>query len=224
MKYEIQHSTFVDGWVNASTTEDADGNEIPLVFDSREEAQAEIDSDLAEIAAQIASGERAADEGYDPDEFRVREVTPVSDLPVSDLDNIMSKTTFAYGDMENAFTLGVELRQHIIDSDFDLVGGIAAFRLGVIAASECYESAVPTDENGEGNYDEFDWETSLEAFAEKLAVHFSDNQPLWAALNHGRNTGFSIGGIAVSAAELQDQFEFAVTKLAKSAIHEATWK
>ncbi len=74
MKYEIQHSTFVDGWVNTSTTEDADGNEIPLVFDSREEAQAEIDSDLAEIAAQIASGERAADEGYDPDEYRVREV------------------------------------------------------------------------------------------------------------------------------------------------------
>lgn len=75
MKYEIQHETWFDGWINASITQDADGNEIPLVFDSREEAQAEIDSDLAEIADQIASGERAADEGYDPDEFRVREVS-----------------------------------------------------------------------------------------------------------------------------------------------------
>jgi hypothetical protein len=80
MKYEIQHSTFVDGWVNTSTTEDADGNEIPLVFDSRAEAQEEIDSDLAYIADQIASGEREADYGYDPEEFRVREVARVSDL------------------------------------------------------------------------------------------------------------------------------------------------
>ena len=80
MKYEIQHSTFVDGWVNTSTTEDADGNEIPLVFDSREEAQAEIDDYMGEIADQIESGEREADEGYDPEEFRVREVARVSDL------------------------------------------------------------------------------------------------------------------------------------------------
>ena len=75
MKYEIQHETWFDGWINASTTQDADGNEIPLVFDSREEAQAEIDDLLGEIADQIKSGERAADEGYDPDEFRVREVS-----------------------------------------------------------------------------------------------------------------------------------------------------
>ena len=80
MKYEIQHYTWVDGWVNTSTTEDADGNEIPLVFDDRAEAQAEIDSDLAYIADQIASGEREADYGYDPEEFRVREVARVSDL------------------------------------------------------------------------------------------------------------------------------------------------
>jgi len=74
MKYEIQHYTLVDGWVNTSSTVDSDGNEIPLVFDTYAEAQADIDSDLAYIAARFASGEREADYGYDPEEFRVREV------------------------------------------------------------------------------------------------------------------------------------------------------
>jgi len=75
MTYEIQHSTFVDGWINASTTEDADGNEIPLVFATQADAQAELDSDLAHIDDQIASGEREPDHGYDPSEFRIREVS-----------------------------------------------------------------------------------------------------------------------------------------------------
>ena len=72
--FELQQHTWVDGWVNASTTEDADGNEIPLVFDTHAEAQAEIDDYMGEIDDQIASGERAADEGYDSDEFRVVEI------------------------------------------------------------------------------------------------------------------------------------------------------
>jgi len=74
MKYEIQHETWVDGWINTSTTEDADGNEIPLIFDTHAEAQTEIDEYMGEIDDQIASGERAADEGYDPDDFRVAEI------------------------------------------------------------------------------------------------------------------------------------------------------
>jgi hypothetical protein len=218
MKYEIQHSTFVDGWVNTSTTEDAAGNEIPLVFDSRAEAQEEIDSDLAHIAEQIESGEREADHGYDPDDFRVREVTPVSDL-----DNIMSRTNFDYADMENAFELGVA--SAAIDLAYiDEIEGSSGYRLGVISAAQCFASATPTDKQGEQTHDEFDWYSAIEKFATKLEGHFANNTSQWASLNHGRNTGFSIGGIAVSAAELQDQFELEVTKLAKSAITEATWK
>ena len=72
--FELQQHTWVDGWVNASTTEDADGNEIPLVFDTHAEAQAEIDDYMGEIDDQIKSGEREADEGYDVDEFRVVEI------------------------------------------------------------------------------------------------------------------------------------------------------
>ena len=72
--FELQQHTWVDGWVNASTTEDADGKEIPLVFDTHAEAQAEIDDYMGEIDDQIKSGEREADEGYDVDEFRVVEI------------------------------------------------------------------------------------------------------------------------------------------------------
>ena len=74
MTYEIQHSTFVDGWVNTSTTEDADGNEIPLVFATQTDAQSELSDYMGEITDQIASGESESDHGYDPDDFRIREV------------------------------------------------------------------------------------------------------------------------------------------------------
>ena len=73
MTYEIQHNTWVDGWVNTSTTEDADGNEIPLVFATQTDAQSELDDYMGEINNQIASGEREANLGYDPDDFRIRE-------------------------------------------------------------------------------------------------------------------------------------------------------
>ena len=74
MAYEIQHNTWVDGWVNTSTTEDADGNEIPLVFATQTDAQSELSDYMGEINNQIASGERESDHGYDPDDFRIRKV------------------------------------------------------------------------------------------------------------------------------------------------------
>ena len=46
----------------------------PETFATREEAQAEIDSFLAEIQAEIDSGEREPDAGYSADEFRIAEV------------------------------------------------------------------------------------------------------------------------------------------------------
>ena len=72
-KYEIQHWTFVDGWVNTSTEENEQGEEVPLVFTTRAEAQADLDEFMGEIADQIASGEREADHGYDGGDFRIRE-------------------------------------------------------------------------------------------------------------------------------------------------------
>tara|TARA_B110000902_G_C13857739_1_gene417779 strand:+ start:341 stop:580 length:240 start_codon:yes stop_codon:yes gene_type:complete len=73
--FEVQHYTFVDGWVNTYTVTDDNGeNPISVVFDTHAEAQADIDSYMGEIDDQIKSGERAADEGYDSDEFRVVEI------------------------------------------------------------------------------------------------------------------------------------------------------
>jgi hypothetical protein len=39
MKYEIQHWTLCDDWVNTWTTYDQDENEIPTIFDSYQDAQ-----------------------------------------------------------------------------------------------------------------------------------------------------------------------------------------
>ena len=39
MKYAILHNTFITGWVNCSTDDDG----YPLLFDTVEQAQAELD-------------------------------------------------------------------------------------------------------------------------------------------------------------------------------------
>lgn len=70
MKYEVQHYTLCDGWTNTWTICE-DGIEKPHVFDSQEEAQAELDEFFEDIAAEIQAGERKPDEGYSRDEFRV---------------------------------------------------------------------------------------------------------------------------------------------------------
>ena len=73
-KYEIQNWTFVDGWVNTSTEENEQGEEVPLVFNTRAEAQAELDDFMSTIEGQIESGEREPDHGYDQNDWRIREV------------------------------------------------------------------------------------------------------------------------------------------------------
>jgi len=71
MKYEVQHYTICDGWINTWLVCDEDNNEIPQVFDTKEEAQAELDEFLMDIQEEIKAGERKADEGYSADEFRI---------------------------------------------------------------------------------------------------------------------------------------------------------
>lgn len=75
-RYEVQQFTLCDGWVNTWRIEHADGSSEPETFASEHEAQAALDEFLAEIEAEIASGERAPDEGYDRDEFRVVKISP----------------------------------------------------------------------------------------------------------------------------------------------------
>ena len=73
-QWELQNWTFVDDWVNTSTTENEQGEEVPLVFNTRAEAQAELDDFMSTIEGQIESGEREPDHGYDQNDWRIREV------------------------------------------------------------------------------------------------------------------------------------------------------
>jgi hypothetical protein len=68
MKYVIETDTFVTGWVNCSTDEDG----YPLAFDTREEAQAELDLHLAEL--RQAYKEKHID-SYNPEDYRITEVS-----------------------------------------------------------------------------------------------------------------------------------------------------
>ena len=69
MKYEVLTYTLCDGYINCWSV---DGE--PQTFDSIEAAQAEIDELFDDIEAEIAAGERGADEGYDRSDF---EIVPV---------------------------------------------------------------------------------------------------------------------------------------------------
>jgi len=72
-KFAVEQALFNGEWSDHWTVTDSEG-ERPERFDSAADAQAAIAEFLADIQAEIDSGERAADEGYSPDEFRVVEV------------------------------------------------------------------------------------------------------------------------------------------------------
>lgn len=77
-RYEVQHFTLCDGWINtwSYSAEILKGRfiEFPETFASREEAREALDEFLADIQEEIHAGQREADEGYDPDDFRIAEV------------------------------------------------------------------------------------------------------------------------------------------------------
>lgn len=69
MRYRVLQFTLCDGWVNTWQVDDE-----PKTFDSYAVARAELDDFLAEIQAEIASGERDPDNGYSADDFRIAPV------------------------------------------------------------------------------------------------------------------------------------------------------
>ena len=74
MTYEVQQYTLCDGWVNTWSFTDENDLTQPETFETRKEAQAALDEFLGEISEEIEMGWRAADNGYDPSEFRVVKV------------------------------------------------------------------------------------------------------------------------------------------------------
>ena len=69
-KYEIQHYTLCDGWINPWIIY-KDGKDVPYIFDTKAEAQAELYEFFVDIANEIIRGEREPNEGYDQEEFRI---------------------------------------------------------------------------------------------------------------------------------------------------------
>ena len=74
MAWEVQHDTLCEGWVNTWTIEGEDETYVPQTFETKAEAQAEIEQFLHEIARDIEYGERGEDAGYDASEFRVVQI------------------------------------------------------------------------------------------------------------------------------------------------------
>ena len=71
-RYEVQHYTLCDGWINTWSDYDEDGNEKPSTYDSFEDAINELDSFLDD--EQEAFEEGNIESPYDRDEFRIVEV------------------------------------------------------------------------------------------------------------------------------------------------------
>ena len=71
-RYEVQHYTLCDGWINTWSDYDEDGNETPSTYDSFEDALKELDSFLDD--EQEAFEEGNIESPYDRDEFRIAEV------------------------------------------------------------------------------------------------------------------------------------------------------
>ena len=61
MQYEVLTWSLCGGWSNTWTTEDENGNEIQVIFDTEKEAMEEIEADIAETEAAIQRGDM--DEG-----------------------------------------------------------------------------------------------------------------------------------------------------------------
>lgn len=69
-KYEVQHYTLCEGWINSWRICE-DGEDIPHIFDTEAEAQAELNEFFVDIANDIKHGEREPNEGYDQEEFKI---------------------------------------------------------------------------------------------------------------------------------------------------------
>lgn len=70
-KFEVQELTLCDGWVN-NWVDDINGEEIPVTFDSYEEAMEELNTFLEEANEEYERGNLIFK--YEMDEFRVVEV------------------------------------------------------------------------------------------------------------------------------------------------------
>ena len=71
-QYEVQQDTICDGWTNTWHEYDDDNNEVPMTFDSIDEAVEELDEHLNDCLKEFRRGN--IDAPYSRSEFRIVEV------------------------------------------------------------------------------------------------------------------------------------------------------
>jgi hypothetical protein len=71
MQYKVEMKYF-NGWDDAGWTEETDSEIKPLRFESRQQAQAELEELFADVKAAVASGDMDSEE--DPNDYRIVEV------------------------------------------------------------------------------------------------------------------------------------------------------
>lgn len=71
-KFEVQTFTLCDGWANIWTYEQEDGVTYPYIFNSREDAERELNWFLTECEHEVYSGN--IEEVPNKDDFRIVEV------------------------------------------------------------------------------------------------------------------------------------------------------
>lgn len=71
-KFEVQHYTLCDGWVNTWLMTDSDGNESIEVFNTYQEANDALDEFLEDTMDSFKAGDLS--EPYFRDQFRVVKV------------------------------------------------------------------------------------------------------------------------------------------------------
>jgi len=74
--FEIQHFTLCDDWVNCWSTYDDDENEIPITFDTHEEAQQALAEFLAESEYEYVIDN--LDTRYHASEYRIVQVQEIT--------------------------------------------------------------------------------------------------------------------------------------------------
>ena len=71
-KFEIQHFTLCDGWINTWTITNEDGQDMPEYFDSYKDAEEDLMQFLMDEDEAYANG--YIESRYKSDEFRIVEV------------------------------------------------------------------------------------------------------------------------------------------------------
>ena len=75
-KFEVQHFTLCDGWVNTWLSWDKDGNVINEVFDTYEHASMALEEFLLDEEESFDQGH--TDSMYGRDEFRIMEIEAIA--------------------------------------------------------------------------------------------------------------------------------------------------